>query len=122
MIKGEEKGIRFSTRALSLPSQAWDWELKIYPKGVSLTSEDVKVVLYSNLILDQPRPIEYLLCLVSNEDVIHSVCGKKNFSKTRYSIDTELDKKVSLVDLLQPDSPLLVDDSLILQISLRPAE
>ncbi|WAR19664.1 BTBDH-like protein [Mya arenaria] len=120
--KGEEKGIRFSTRASSYPSQTWDWELKIYPKGISSTSDDFKVVLYSNLILDQPRPMEYLLSLVSKDEVIHSVCGKKNFSKTRYMIDTELDKKVSLADLAQSDSPLLVDDCLILQITLKPAE
>ncbi|XP_052267114.1 BTB/POZ domain-containing protein 17-like isoform X2 [Dreissena polymorpha] len=121
-VKGEEKGIRFSTRASSYPSQTWDWELKIYPKGISTTSDDFRVVLYSNLILDQPRPMEYLLSLVSRDEVIHSVCGKKNFSKTRYMIDTELDKKVSLAELCMPNSPLLVDDCLILQIILKPAE
>ena len=121
-MKGEEKGIRFSTRASSYPSQTWDWELKIYPKGISSTSDDFRVVLFSNLILDQPRPMEYLISLVTQDEILYSVCGKKNFSKTRYMIDTELDKKVSLADLCQPNSPMLVDNSLILQISLKPAE
>ncbi|XP_053390794.1 BTB/POZ domain-containing protein 17-like [Mercenaria mercenaria] len=121
-LKGEEKGIRFTTRSLSYPSQTWDWELKIYPKGISTTSDDFRVVLYSNLILDQPRPMEYLLSLVSRDEILYSVCGKKNFSKTRYMIDTELDKKVSLAELCQPNSPLLVDNCLILQIALKPAE
>lgn len=120
--KGEEKGIRFSTKASSYPSQTWDWELKVYPKGISTTSEDFRVVLYSNLILDQPRPMEYLLSLVGANEILYSVCGKKNFSKTRYMIDTELDKKVTLGELYQPSSPLLVDNSLILQIVLKPAE
>jgi hypothetical protein len=121
-LKGEEKGIRFTTRSSSYPSNTWDWELKIYPKGISTTSEDFRVVLYSNLILDQPRPMEYLLSLVSRDEILYSVSGKKNFSKTRYMIDTELDKKVSLAELCQPNSPLLVDNCLILQIALKPAE
>ena len=121
-IKGDEKGVRFSTRASTYPSQTWDWELKIYPKGISSTSDDFRVVLYSNLILDQPRPMEYLLSLVGRNEILYSVCGKKNFSKTRYMIDTELDKKVSLAELCQPNSPLLVDNCLILQIILKPAE
>ena len=120
--KGEEKGFRFSTRASSYPAQTWDWELKVYPKGVSATSDDFRVVLYSNLILDQPRPIEYLLSLVGRNEILYTVSGKKNFSKTRYTIDTELDKKVSLLELCQPNSPLLVDNCLILQIVLKPAE
>lgn len=121
-LKGEEKGIRFSTRSSSYPSQTWDWELRIYPKGISSSSDDFRVVLYSNLILDQPRPMEYLLSLVSRDEILYSVCGKKNFSKTRYMIDTELDKKVSLAELCQPNSPLLVDNCLLLQIALKPAE
>ncbi|KAL3873019.1 hypothetical protein ACJMK2_036181 [Sinanodonta woodiana] len=120
--KGSELSFRFSTRASSFPSQTWDWELKVYPKGFSSTCEEFRIVLYSNLILDQPRPVEYLLSLVINTEIIHTVCGKKNFSKTRYTTDTEIDKKVTVADLTQENSPLLVDNSLILQIILKPAD
>ena len=120
--KCTEVSLRFSTRASSFPPQVWEWELKLYPKGFSSTCEDFRVLLYSNLILDQPRPVEYLLSIVNRNEILHTVSGKKNFSKTRYTTDTEMDKKVSVSDLCQPKSPLLVDDSLILQITLKPVE
>lgn len=120
--KWAEVSFRFSTRASSFPPQTWEWEVKIHPKGISSTTDDFRAVLHSNLILDQPRPVEYHLSLVSDKEILHSVSGKKNFSKTRYSTDTEINKKVSVADLCQPGSPLLVDDSLILQIILKPVE
>lgn len=118
--KCAEVSFRFSTRASTFPAQTWEWELKVHPKGFSSTCDDFRAVLYSNLILDQPRPVEYLLSLVDREKILHSVSGKKNFSKTRYTTDTEIDKKVSLSDLYQQNSPLLVGESLVLQIVLRP--
>ncbi|XP_067681670.1 BTB/POZ domain-containing protein 17-like [Haliotis asinina] len=120
--KGAEVGFRFSTRASSFPAQTWEWELKVHPKGYSAQCDDFRVVLYSNLILDQPRPIEYYLSIVDRDQILHTVSGKKNFSKARYTTDTEMDKKVTVADLCQPDSPLLVDDHLILQIALKPVE
>lgn len=113
---------RFSTRASSLPAQVWDWELKVFPKGFSSNADDFRCILYSNLILDQPRPIEYLLSIVGKDEIIHSVYGKKSFSKTRYTADTEMDKKVSVAELADSNSPYLVDDKLILQISLKPVD
>lgn len=121
-LKCAEVGFRFTTKSSTVPTQTWEWELKVHPKGFSSTAEDFRCVLYSNLILDQPRPVEYLLSIVGKEEIIHSVCGRKNFSKTRYTTDTEMDKKVSVSDLSQPDSPLLVENSLILQITLKPVE
>ena len=120
--KGAEVSFRFSTRASSFPPQTWEWELKVHPKGYSTNSDDFRVVLNSNVILDQPRPIEYHLSVVDQNQILHSVCGKKNFSKARYQTDTEMDKKVSVADLCQPNSPLLVNDNLILQIALKPVE
>ncbi|XP_036359258.1 BTB/POZ domain-containing protein 17-like isoform X3 [Octopus sinensis] len=118
--KCAEVSFRFATRASTFPAQTWEWELKLHPKGFSSTCDDFRAVLYSNLILDQPRPVEYLLSLVDREKILHSVSGKKNFSKTRYTTDTEMDKKISLSDLSQPNCPLLIDDNLVLQIVLRP--
>ncbi|KAH9508562.1 hypothetical protein Btru_052035 [Bulinus truncatus] len=120
--KGTEVGVRFSTRASSFPSQTWDWELKVYPNGSTNNPEDFRILLYSNVILEQPRAVEYYLAIVNSQHLLHSVCGKKNFSKARYSSDTELDKKVSVSELFQQHSPFIVDDSLILQIILRPAD
>ncbi|XP_005100945.1 BTB/POZ domain-containing protein 17 [Aplysia californica] len=120
--KGSEVSIRFSTRASSFPAQTWEWELKVHPKGSSANQEDFRVLLYSNVILEQPRPVEYYLALVNSQQLLHSVSGRKNFSKARYSSDTEMEKKVSVTELMQPQSPFVVDDSLVLQICLKPAE
>ncbi|KAK7103942.1 hypothetical protein V1264_018731 [Littorina saxatilis] len=120
--KGAEVSFRFSTRASAYPAQTWEWELKVHPKGFSSTSDDFRILLYSNLILDQPRPVEYYLSIINNHQILKSVCGRKTFSKTRYTTDTEMDKKITVAELMEPGSPFVVDDSLILQITLRPAE
>ncbi|XP_077998420.1 BTB/POZ domain-containing protein 17-like [Glandiceps talaboti] len=112
---------RFSTRSSTFPITSWDWELKIHPKGFSTSMDDFRVILYSNLILDQPRPIEFMLSIVDSNRLLKCVTGKKNFSKTRYTADTEIDKKVSGQDLAC-DSDMLVNDNLILQIVLKPVE
>ena len=117
-----EVGLRFSTRSSSFPAQTWEWELKVYPKGFSSTSEDFRCMLYSNLILDQPRPVEFLLSIVDDSKILCNVTGKKNFSKNRYTTDTEIDKKVSVADLCQKNSPFLVNDKLMMQIQLKPVE
>ncbi|XP_072030937.1 BTB/POZ domain-containing protein 17-like isoform X3 [Amphiura filiformis] len=113
---------RFSTRSSSYPHTSWDWELKIYPKGSSSNNEDFRVVLYSNVVLDQPRPMEYMLSLVNSETVLYTVTGRKNFTKSRYTADTDIDKKVSMEELSAPNSTLLVNDNIILQIMVRPLQ
>lgn len=90
--------------------------------GFSSTGDDLRCMLYSNLLLDQPRPVEFLLSIVDESKVLCSVTGKKNFSKNRYTTDTELDKKVTVAALNAEDSPYLQNDRLVLQIILRPVE
>ena len=122
--KCAEVSFRFTTRSSTYPPQTWEWELKVYPKGYTSTTaaDDFRCIIYSNLILDQPRPVEYMLSIVDRKDLIHTVSGKKNFSKTRYTADTEMEKKVTVAELSIPKSPLLVEDMLILQICLKPVE
>ena len=120
--KCSEVSMRFTTRASSFPAQTWEWELKLYPKGFSSSGDDLRCMLYSNLLLDQPRPVEFLLSIVDDAKVLCSVTGKKNFSKNRYTTDTELDKKVTVAALNAPDSPYIYNDRLVLQIILRPVE
>lgn len=116
--KGVETSLRFTTRSSSYPVQNWEWELKINPKANS--TDDFRCVLHSNLILDQPRPVEYMLSVVSDESILTSVTGCKNFSKNRYSTDTEIDKKIAAD--LTVDSPYLVNDTMTMQISIRPVQ
>ncbi|XP_071802570.1 BTB/POZ domain-containing protein 17-like isoform X2 [Asterias amurensis] len=113
---------RFSTRSSSYPHTSWDWELKIYPKGSSTNNEDFRVVLYSNVVLDLPRPMEYMISMVNSENVLVSVSGKKNFTKSRYTADSDLDKKVSVDELSAPNSRFLVNDNAILQVMIKPLQ
>ncbi|KAK3799272.1 hypothetical protein RRG08_054398 [Elysia crispata] len=145
--KGSEVGVRFSTRSCSLPSQIWEWELKIHPRGWSGggggagamsiggggsgsagADDNVRIVLHASAVLEQPRAIYYHLALVDARGSLqHTVCGQKCFHKARYACDTEMDKKVTASELLPPqgsniEPQLLVDGALLLQISLRPAD
>ncbi|XP_038077338.1 BTB/POZ domain-containing protein 17-like, partial [Patiria miniata] len=113
---------RFSTRSSSYPHTSWDWELKIYPKGSSTNNEDFRVVLYSNVVLDLPRPMEYMISMVNKEGVLVSVSGKKNFTKSRYTADSDLDKKVSVDELSSPNSRFLVNDNVVLQVMVKPLQ
>jgi hypothetical protein len=114
--------MRFSTRASAVPAQSWEWELKVYPKGFTSTSEDCRMVLYSNLILDHARPVEFQLSVVDEQRSLITVNGRKNFCKNRYTADTEMEKKLSVADLSAPDSPYLVNGNLVLQVVLRPCD
>lgn len=113
---------RFSTRSSSYPHTSWDWEVKIYPKGSSSNNEDFRVVLYSNVVLDQPRAVEYMVSLVNSDEILTTVTGKKNFTKSRYFTDTDIDKKVTVDQLMADGSQYLVDDNLILQIRIKPIQ
>ncbi|XP_074640024.1 BTB/POZ domain-containing protein 17-like isoform X2 [Tubulanus polymorphus] len=119
--KSSEVTLRFTTRSSSLPTTTWEWELRVNLKFNKLTSsEDFMRLKSTNLILDQARPIEFLLSVVDNEHVITTVTGKKNFCKNKYMVDTEIDKKLPVQELTSPDSEYLVNGSLILQITLKP--
>ncbi|GFO20495.1 BTB/POZ domain-containing protein 17 [Plakobranchus ocellatus] len=146
--KGSEVGVRFSTRSCSLPTQTWEWELKVHPRGWSGggagsagviaiggggsggagTDDNVRIVLHASAVLEQPRAICYHLALVDSRGALqHTVTGHKCFHKARYACDTEMDKKVTASELLPPpgsnmESQLLVDGALILQITLKPAD
>ncbi|XP_013382450.1 BTB/POZ domain-containing protein 17-like [Lingula anatina] len=118
--KFSEHSLKFSTRSSSFPTQTWDWELRVYPKGFSQTSDDFRCLLYSNLLLDQPRPVEFMVSVVNNTQILCTVTGKKNFSKNRYTVDTEIDKQISVFDLESGNSPYLMDGSLVFQVTLQP--
>jgi hypothetical protein len=120
--RSSEVALRFNTRSSSFPPQTWEWELKVYPKGISNNNEDFRCILYCNLVLDQVRPVEFLLSVVDTNRVLSTVCGKKNFTKNRYTADTEIDKKITVSDLSSDSNPYLVNDNLILQITLKPVE
>eukprot|EP00057_Strongylocentrotus_purpuratus_P009724 XP_011664198.1 PREDICTED: BTB/POZ domain-containing protein 17 isoform X2 [Strongylocentrotus purpuratus] len=113
---------RFSTRSSSYPHSSWDWELKIYPKGSSSSNEDFRMILYSNVVLDQPRPIEYMVQVVNDSKVLAVTSGKKNFTKARYHSDTDIDKKVPLNDLMTSSSQYIVNDELVVQVFLKPLQ
>ena len=117
--RGCEVSVRFSTRASMSPPQTWDWELKVYPKGITASSE-LRCVLSASSLLDQPRAIEFSLAIVDEDHIMCCVSGQKTFAKNRYTADTEIGKKVTVAELSAPDSPFLINDNLVLQISIKP--
>uniref|UniRef100_A0A914X047 Uncharacterized protein n=1 Tax=Plectus sambesii TaxID=2011161 RepID=A0A914X047_9BILA len=120
--KYTEFTFKLQTRSSTFPLQPWDWELKVHPKGFSSANEEFRCVLSSSVILDQARSVEYLLTIVDDRKVLRSIAGKKNFTKTRYSTDLEMDKRVGIEELLAENSPLLVNGHLHMQLTLRPID
>ncbi|XP_071504379.1 BTB/POZ domain-containing protein 17-like [Diadema antillarum] len=112
---------RFSTRSSSYPHSSWDWELKIYPKGSTSNNDDFRMILYSNVVLDLPRPIEYMVQVVNDSRVLAVTTGKKNFTKSRYHSDTDIDKKVPLSEL-SSNPEYVVNDELVVQVFLKPLQ
>ncbi|XP_078673995.1 uncharacterized protein LOC144912514 isoform X2 [Branchiostoma floridae x Branchiostoma belcheri] len=121
LAKNCELTSRFQTRASAYPQTVWDWELKIFPKGAT-NFDEFRAVLQANLILDQCRPIEFYISLVDNDQILRAVAGRKNFTKSRYTADTEIEKAVALGELNAPDSELLCGANVILQIMIRPVQ
>ncbi|XP_066279825.1 BTB/POZ domain-containing protein 17-like isoform X2 [Branchiostoma lanceolatum] len=121
LAKNCELTSRFQTRASAYPQTVWDWELKIFPKGAT-NFDEFRAVLQANLILDQCRPIEFYISLVDNDQILRAVAGRKNFTKSRYTADTEIEKAVALAELNAPDSELLCGEHVILQIMIRPVQ
>ncbi|KFD57299.1 hypothetical protein M513_01810, partial [Trichuris suis] len=117
-----EISFKVNTCGSNLPPQPWDWELKLHPKGVSGNCEEFKCMLVSSVMLDQSRAIEYMLSIVNDKAVLRSIVGKKVFSKSRYGSDLELEKKVAVDEVLMDNSPLLINDTMVLQLTLRPIE
>lgn len=60
--------------------------------------EEFRCIFYLNFILDQLRLIEYLFFVVGKDEILYFVSGRKNFLKTRYIVDIEMDKKVFVVE------------------------
>ena len=80
------------------------------------------MILYSYVVLDQPRPIEYMVQVVNDSKVLAATAGKKNFTKSRYHSDTDIDKKVPLSDLMMSSSEYIVNDELVVQVFLKPLQ
>uniref|UniRef100_A0A7E4VER3 BTB domain-containing protein n=1 Tax=Panagrellus redivivus TaxID=6233 RepID=A0A7E4VER3_PANRE len=120
-VRGVEHVFNFATKSSTVPVQTWNWTLKFIltlPIGNN-KDEELRLVLLANDI-DTPRSIEYNVAVVSDVEVLKQVSGRKNFTKTRTSADLSLDSEINVVELLSENSPLLVDDCLHLQISVRP--
>ncbi|VDN55549.1 unnamed protein product [Dracunculus medinensis] len=116
-----DQTFNITTRSSTFPLQAWNWKLKLTSQMVSNSHDELRMYLVSDDI-DQPRSIEYLVSIVDDRKVIRSLAGKKNFTKTRYSADIEIEKKIDLNEIYTEKSPLLVNGDLHLQITLRPID
>ncbi|KAM3719426.1 BTB/POZ domain-containing protein [Dirofilaria immitis] len=119
--RGIDQAYNITTRSSTFPLQAWNWKLKLANQLVPNSHDELRMFLVSDDI-DQPRSIEYLVQIVDERKVIRSFSSKRNFTKTRYSADIEIEKKVDLSEFYTDNSPLLVNGELHLQIILRPID
>ncbi|VDM41123.1 unnamed protein product [Toxocara canis] len=116
-----DQAFSIQTRSSTFPLQSWNWKVQLSSQIVPNSHEELRLYLISEDI-DQPRSIEYLVSIVDEKKVLRSLAGRKNFTKTRYCADLEIEKKVDLHELYVENSPLLVNGDLHLQITFRPID
>ncbi|MFH4973528.1 hypothetical protein AB6A40_000237 [Gnathostoma spinigerum] len=109
------------TRSSTFPLQSWNWKLKLTSQIVPNSQDELRLFLISDDI-DQPRSIEYLVSVVNDRKVLRSFSGKKNFTKTRYNAEIDIDKRLDLTELLTESSPILTNGDLHMQLTLRPID
>ncbi|WKX95504.1 hypothetical protein Q1695_012174 [Nippostrongylus brasiliensis] len=120
--RGVDHSFQIRTRSCTFPLQTWQWTLKLGGSSYSNPVDDTLKAFLISEDIDQPRSIEYMLSIVDEKRVLRSFSSKKNFTKTRYSSELDIDRKVEINDLLTEDSPLLVNGELHLQLTLRPID
>ncbi|KAK6019943.1 hypothetical protein OSTOST_14410 [Ostertagia ostertagi] len=92
------------------------------PDKPNIGSSNAQASFIREALIIRFRSIEYMLSIVDEKRVLRSFSSKKNFTKTRYSSELDIDRKVEINDLLTEDSPLLVNGELHLQLTLRPID
>ncbi|CAD6191515.1 unnamed protein product [Caenorhabditis auriculariae] len=116
---------QFFTRSSTYPLTNWKWTLKLtgYSNVYSSASNvDVLRVFLVAEDIDQSRAVEYMVQFVDDKKVLRSICGRKTFTKTRYSCELEMDEKIEFGELLSGDSPLVRNDELTMQLLLKPID
>ncbi|CAI2339441.1 unnamed protein product [Caenorhabditis sp. 36 PRJEB53466] len=120
---GVDHTFTLSTRSSTYPNSEWKWTLKL--TGLTFANANNADALRIFLIgedIDQSRAIEYMLQIVDEKKILRSFSGKKTFTKTRYSLELEMEKKIEFGDLLNDESSLLCNGDLILQLILKPID
>ncbi|CAB3404396.1 unnamed protein product [Caenorhabditis bovis] len=122
-VPGVDHTFTLSTRSSTYPCGEWKWTLKL--TGLTYSNANNADVLRILLIaedIDQSRSVEYMVQIVDDKKVLRSFSGKKTFTKTRYSSELEMEKKIEFGDLLNEESSLLCNGELIVQLMLRPID
>ncbi|CAI5441079.1 unnamed protein product [Caenorhabditis angaria] len=123
-VPGVDHTFMLSTRSSTYPISEWKWTLKLTGLTYSNTnnSDNLRIILIAEDI-DQSRAVEYMIQIVDDKKIARSFSGKKTFTKTRYSSELEMEKKIEFGDLLSDEnSQFLCNGELILQLVLRPID
>uniref|UniRef100_A0A914ZED2 BACK domain-containing protein n=1 Tax=Panagrolaimus superbus TaxID=310955 RepID=A0A914ZED2_9BILA len=118
--RGVDHSFKISTRASTVDPQTWNWTLKFTIASTIPNSHDQLKVNLASDDIDHSRSVEYLISVVGERKILRQVCGMKNFTKTRYHTDLDLQSKINVNELFSENSPLLVHGCLHLQLNLRP--
>ncbi|KAK6019942.1 hypothetical protein OSTOST_14409, partial [Ostertagia ostertagi] len=90
--RGVDHSFQIRTRSCTFPLQTWQWTLKLGGSSYSNSVDDVLKAYLISEDIDQPRSIEYMLSIVDEKRVLRSFSSKKNFTKTRYSSELDIDR------------------------------
>ncbi|PAV89597.1 hypothetical protein WR25_19642 isoform B [Diploscapter pachys] len=120
VVANVETAFQFITRSCAFPASDWSWTLKVQPwrSNDPASSSQLRFSLAADNI-DQNRSIEYMLSFVDEKKVIRSIWGRHTFSKSRYSIEIEMDNKIELSCLQDEDSPYISFNNLNLQLHIK---
>uniref|UniRef100_A0AC34F195 BTB domain-containing protein n=1 Tax=Panagrolaimus sp. ES5 TaxID=591445 RepID=A0AC34F195_9BILA len=118
--RGVDHSFKISTRASTVDPQTWNWTLKFTIASTVPNSHDQLKLNLASDDIDHSRSVEYLISVVGERKILRQVWGMKNFTKTRYHTDLDLQSKINVNELFSENSPLLVHGCLHLQLNLRP--
>uniref|UniRef100_A0A914RA33 Uncharacterized protein n=1 Tax=Parascaris equorum TaxID=6256 RepID=A0A914RA33_PAREQ len=91
-----DQAFSIQTRSSTFPLQSWNWKVQLSSQMVANSHEELRLYLVSEDI-DQPRSIEYLVSIVDEKKVLRSLAGRKNFTKTRFALLSQVSDQFSLI-------------------------
>ncbi|CAJ0963691.1 unnamed protein product, partial [Mesorhabditis belari] len=113
----------FFTRASAIQCEGWRWSLKIV--GSAYSGDETKRVILVAEDIDQSRVVDYLFAICDETKVLRSVSGRKNFSKTRDSVELALKHKdgdLPFHEVIRESSLFVNGRELHVQLMLKPAD
>ncbi|GMT14567.1 hypothetical protein PFISCL1PPCAC_5864, partial [Pristionchus fissidentatus] len=121
--RGLDHEFKISSRSPTIPVHSWSWTLRLSTQGSfssTPTTEDSLRIFLNAESIDHPRHVEFLVSFVDDRQILKSIVGKNQFTKSRYGCELEMGENISIRELVSDSSKLLNDGELHIQITIRP--